>query len=143
MDRLPRVLILDSDPHTLITLQHALEQVEIDTTVTWDETEACQLLETSHFDLILIGDHPPELNAAVILDDLSFRGTCPSVLILRPVVSEKDAEYFHRLGAIGVVQKGDPLAVLDQVTKTLAPTQFKAKSTKAGLAEARSLRAAS
>jgi CheY-like chemotaxis protein len=111
MDRLPRVLILDSDPHTLITLQHALEQVEIDTTVTWDEAEACQLLETSHFDLILLGDHPPELNAAVILDDLSFRGTCPSVL--------------------------------DQVTRTLAPTQFKAKSTKAGLAEARSLRAAS
>jgi len=143
MDTLPRVLILDTDPHTLITLQHALEKAEIDTTITWDRAEARQLLETSRFDLILIGDHPPELDAAAILDDLSFRGTCPSVLILRAVISEKDAEYFRRLGAIGVVPKRDPLAVLDQVTKALAPMQFKAKAAKIGLIEARSLRAAS
>ena len=142
MDRLPRVLILDTDPHILITLQHALEKAEIDTTITWDEAEACQLLETSHFDLILVGDHPPELDAAAIVDDLSFRGTCPSVLILRTVISEKDAEGFRRLGAIGVVPKLDPLAVLDQVTKTLTPMRFKAKAT-AGLIEGRSLRAAS
>jgi len=142
MDRLPRVLILDTDPHTLITLQHALEKAEIDTTITWDEAEACQLLETSHFDLILVGDHPPELDAAAIVDDLSFRGTCPSVLILRTVISEKDAEGFRRLGAIGVVPKLDLLAVLDQVTKTLAPMQFKAKAA-TGLIVGRSLRAAS
>jgi len=142
MDRLPRVLILDTDPHTLITLQHALEKAEIDTTITWDEAEACQLLETSHFDLILVGDHPPELDAAAIVDDLSFRGTCPSVLILRTVISEKVAEGFRRLGAIGVVPKLDLLAVLDQVTKTLAPMQFKAKAA-TGLVEGRSLRAAS
>jgi len=141
MDWLPRVLILDSDLHTLISLQHALEEVEIHATITWEEAEACQLLETSHFDLILIGDHPPEVNAAAVVDDFSFRGTCPSVLILRAVVSEKDAEYFRRLGAIGVVSKLDPLAVLDQVTKALAPTQFKVKAT-TGLIEARSSRAA-
>ena len=142
MNRFPRVLILDTDPHTLITLQHALEKAEIDTTITWDEAEACQLLETSHFDLILVGDHPPELDAAAILDDLSFRGTCPSVLILRTVISEKEAEGFRRLGAIGVVPKLDPLAVLDQVTKTLAPMQSKAKAA-TGRIEGRSLRAAS
>ena len=138
MDRFPRVLILDTDPHTLITLQHALEKAEIDTTITWDETEACQVLETSHFDLILVGDHPPELDAAAILDDLSFRGTCPSVLILRTVISEKDTECFRRLGAIGVVPKQEPLAVLDQVTKALAPMQFK----KQAATRSRSARAA-
>jgi DNA-binding response OmpR family regulator len=136
-ERLRRVLILDSDPDTLIALQHVLEQAEIDTTITWDEAEACQLLETSHFDLILIGDHPPELNAVAVLDDLSFRGTCPSVLILQPVIAEKDLKYFRGLGAIAVVPKRDPLAVLDQVTKTLAPLQFKTK------VEARSWRTAS
>ena len=141
--RLPRVLILHTDPEALITLQHLLEEAEIDTTITWDEAEACQLLETSPFDLILIGDHPPELNTAAILDELSYRGTCHSVLILRAGISEKDVEYFRRLGAIGVVPKLDPLAVLDQVTKALAPMQFKAKAAKIGLIEARSLRAAS
>jgi DNA-binding response OmpR family regulator len=141
MDWLPRVLILDSELHTLISLQHALEEVEIHATITWEEAEAWQLLETSHFDLILIGDHPPELDAAAVVDDFSFRGTCPSVLILRAVVSEKDAEYFRTLGAIGVVSKLDPVAVLDQVTKALAPMQFKAKA-KIGLIEARFSRAA-
>ena len=142
MEMLPRVLILDDDPYTLITLQHALEKAEIDTTITWDEAEASQLLETAPFDLVLIGNHPPELNAAAILDDLSFRGTCPCVLILETVIAEKDVGHFRRLGAIGVAPKRDPFAVLDQVAKALAPLQFKAKSA-TGLIEARSLRAAS
>lgn len=125
MDRLPRVLILDTDPHTLITLQHALEQAEIETIVTRGEAEACQLIETSRFDLILIGNDPPELDAAAVVDDFSFRGTCPSVLILQSVVAEKDVEHFYRLGAIGVVPSLDSLAVLERVTNALAPTQFK------------------
>ncbi len=82
MDGLPRVLILDTDPHTLMTLQHALEQAEIETIITRDEAEACQLLETSRFDLILIGNHPPELDAAAIVDDFRLRGHVPFCLDL-------------------------------------------------------------
>ncbi|HYB76865.1 MAG TPA: hypothetical protein VEE85_01580 [Candidatus Bathyarchaeia archaeon] len=130
-ERLPRVLILDTDPETLIRLQHVLEQAEIDTAITWDEIEAYQLVETKAFDLVVIGDHPPELDAAAVLDDLSFRGPCPPVLILRPTICEKDAEHFRRLGAIGVAPRRDTLAVLDQVTKTLAPMQFKVTSVRA------------
>ena len=107
MEKRRRALLLDTDPDTLITLQHALEEADIDATVTWDEMEACQLIEATPFDLILVGDHPPELNAAAMLDDLSLRGTCPPVLILRGIFGEKDAEYFRRLGAIGVVPKRD------------------------------------
>jgi DNA-binding response OmpR family regulator len=128
-----RALLLDTDPDTLITLQHALEEADIDATVTWDETEARQLIEATPFDLILVGDHPPELNAAAILDDLSLRGTCPPVLILRGVFGEKDAEYFRRLGAIGVVPKRDAQAVLEHVTRVLAPVQLKENSAKVGL----------
>jgi len=58
--------------------------------ITWDEMEACQLISTAPFDLILVGDHPPELNAAAILDDLSLRGTCPPVLILRRIFGEEN-----------------------------------------------------
>lgn len=143
MQKRHKALLLDTDPDTLITLQHALEEADIDATVTWDEMEACQLIEATPFDLILVGDHPPELNAAAILDDLSLRGTCPPVLILKGIFGKKDAEYFHRLGALGVVPKRDPLAVLAQVTKALAPMALKAKAPMAGLAEIRSLRAAS
>ena len=130
------------DPDTLITLQYALEEADIDATVTWDEVEASQLIETTPFDLLLLGDHPPELNAAAILDDLSLRGTCPPVLILREI-GEKDAECFRRLGAIGVAPKRDPLAVLEHVTRALAPIQFRTKATKANPTETRAFRAAS
>ena len=137
-----RVLILDTDEDTLLTLQRLLEQSEINTTVTWDEAEAWQLLGTAHFDLILLGDHPPELDPAAIINSLSFRGTCPPVLILGAVISEEDGEYFQRLGAIGVVPKRNPRVVLDQVTKVLAPVS-KAIAARASAAEVRRLRAAS
>lgn len=138
-ERLGRVLILDTDPGTLVKLQHVLENTGIDVTVTWDEAEAFQLLSTTTFDLILVEDHPPELDAPAIIEALSFRGTCPSVLILLPVIYEKAIEHFHRLGAVGVAAKQDPLAVLNRVTKALMSTQ----SAKAGRVEPRSLRAAS
>lgn len=142
-EQLRRVLILDIDPGTLITLQHVLEQAEIDTTITWDETEARQLLETEPFGLLLIGDHPPELDAVSILSDLRFQGTSFPSLILRGSVRENGIEDFLGLGAIGVVPRRDPLAVLEQVTRALAPMLFRATSPKSGLAEARSWRAAS
>jgi DNA-binding response OmpR family regulator len=143
MEKRRRALLLDTDPDTLITLQHALEEVDIDATVTWDEVEASQLIETTPFDLLLLADHPPELIAAAILDDLSRRGTCPPTLILRGMLGERDAEYFCRLGAIGVVPKRDTFTVLEQVTRALATMPSKAKAATAGLAEVRSLRAAS
>ena len=143
MEKRRRALLLDTDPDTLIMLQHALEEADIDATVTWDEVEASQLIETTPFDLLLLGDHPPELNAAAILDDLSLRGTCPPVLILRGLFGEKDAEYFRRLGAIGVVPKRNPLAVLEHVTKALAPIQPKMKAAKVGSGETHAWRAAS
>ena len=76
-ERLHRVLILDTDPDALITLQHVLEEAEIDATITWDEAEALQLLGTARFDLVLIGDHPPKLDAAAILEDLAFEAPVP------------------------------------------------------------------
>jgi DNA-binding response OmpR family regulator len=136
-ERLSRVLILDTDPDTLITLQRVLEQAEVDTTITWDEAEARQLLETGLFDLLLIGDHPPELDAAAILHDLSFQGTSTKTLILGGTLHEKCVEYFCGIGAIAVVPKRDPLVVVEQVTRALASTQFETTHTRAGLAEAR------
>ncbi|HTT18269.1 MAG TPA: response regulator [Candidatus Sulfotelmatobacter sp.] len=127
MDKRRRVLLLDTDPDTLITLQHALEEANIDATVTWDENEACQLIGTARFDLILVGDHPPELNGTAIINDLSLRGTCPPVLILRGALGEKDGEYFRQLGAIGAVPKRDPRAVVEQVTNALVPVQIEGK----------------
>lgn len=142
-ERSRRVLVLDTDQETLIKLQQVLEEAEIDTAITWDEVEARQLLGSTRFDLILVGDHPPELNAAAILNDLSFRGNCPPAFILRGIVEEKDAEFFRGFGAIGVVPKRDPVAVLDLVTKALAPMQFRATTRTTSSMGTHSWRAAS
>jgi len=115
-----RVLILDSDPETLIKLQRALEDAGIDATITWDCAEASQLVENVPYDLMLIGDHPPDVDAAAVLESLSLRGTCPSALILRAINSQNNVEYLHRVGATGVIPKRDSFAVLEQVRNVLA-----------------------
>jgi len=140
-ERLHRVLILDTDPETLIRLQQVLEHANVDTSITWDEAEARQLLAAGSFDVVIIGDHPPELDAARILHDLGFQGICSS-LILRGTVLEKDIEYFCGLGAMGVVPRRDPLAVLEQVTRAFSPMLSKARPEKVGLAHANSWRSA-
>ncbi|HTT24013.1 MAG TPA: response regulator [Candidatus Sulfotelmatobacter sp.] len=142
-ERLRRVLILDSDPDCLTRLQRVLEDAGIDTTITCDKTEACQRLESQRFDLIVIGDHPPEVDSAAILDDLSLRGTCPPVLILQSVVRENDIQYFGWRGAIGVVSKGNPLTVRDQVAKALSSLRLRSRASEAGSLENRSWRVAS
>jgi hypothetical protein len=53
---------------------------------------------TSYFDLIIVGHHPPEIDAAPFLQDLSYKGTCPRVLILR---EDEDLDFSPTLGAIG------------------------------------------
>jgi DNA-binding response OmpR family regulator len=142
-ERLCRLVILDTEPDRLIALQRVFEEADLDATITWDETEACQLLGTGPFDLVLIGDHPPELDAAAIIDDFSFRGTCPPVLILMNVAGGKAAEYFRRLGAAGVVPKRDPQSILEHVRKALTPTRFKRIAPRTSPIRLRSWRTAS
>lgn len=142
-ERLRRVLILDTDPDTLVSLQHLLQEAGVDATITWDQAEACQLLETSRFDVILIGNHPPELDAAAILDDLSLRANRPSVLILSGIIGKQEAEYFRRLGALDLLPKRNLSVVLERVAKALAPMQFKATAANSGSIQPRVWRAAS
>jgi DNA-binding NtrC family response regulator len=138
-----RVLIIDSDADTLIALQHVFEERGIDTEITWDGSEACTLLGTRRFDLVIIGDHPPEVDAAEILQDFSYRGTCPPALIMRGTVTGKAHEHFRRLGAIGVVPTRDASVIVEQATEALTPMLVKAAVATASARDARVLRAAS
>ncbi|MGB8887378.1 MAG: hypothetical protein WCC87_11685 [Candidatus Korobacteraceae bacterium] len=62
-----RILILDVDPITLITLEQVLEEAGFDTATTWSIHEMFLWLENKRFDLIVVGDHPPEIDAYAIL----------------------------------------------------------------------------
>jgi DNA-binding response OmpR family regulator len=113
-----KALILDSDPDALIALQRTLENADVDTTITWDDAEARNLARTTSFDVMLIGDHPPEIRVETTIRDFRCRGVISPCLVLRTTVREMDAERLRRLGVIKVVPKRDPDRVLEEVQGT-------------------------
>lgn len=116
-----KALILDSDPDVLITLQHTLENGGVDTTITWDHAEARNLVGTTPFDVMLIGDHPPEISVENTLRDLRVRGALSPCLVLRTTATGKmRAEVLRQLGVAGVLPKREPARVLEEVQKALA-----------------------
>jgi CheY-like chemotaxis protein len=131
-----RILIVDTDPDTLITLQHVLEDAGVDTTVTWDEAEARQLVRSKPFDLILVGDHPPELTAETLLREFRSRDTVYPCLILRGFDLDRNTDRSWR-GAIGTIPKWDPLVVLEEVQKHLHAGVVQVSFAAGGLTEAR------
>ena len=110
-----KALILDSDPDELITLQRTLEDGGVDTTITWDDAEARNLIRSTLFDVMLIGDHPPEISAESTVRDFRLRGALSPCLILRTTAREISAERLRRLGVVGVLPKRDPSRILEEV----------------------------
>ena len=110
-----KALILDSDPDALITLQRTLENGGVDTTITWDDAEARNLIRSTPFDVMLIGDHPPEISAENTVRDFRVHGASGPCLILRTTAQEMSAERLRRLGVVSVVPKRDPRRVLAEV----------------------------
>jgi hypothetical protein len=91
----------------------------------------------------MVGDHPPEIDAAALMQDLSYVGNCPPVLILRAVIRDKDLDFFRTLGAIGVVPQQDISSVLERATKAFAPMLFNVSTDKPCSARIQAWRAAS
>ena len=110
-----KVLVVDWNENTLITLQHVLENDGVDTTITWDEAEARQLIKATRFDLLLVGDRLPDLGAETILHDLTANMlSCPCLLLS---ATSADPVQVRRLGVSGMVSNQDPHAVLEYVRK--------------------------
>ena len=110
-----KALILDADPDTLITLQRTLENGGVDTTITWDDAEAQNLVRSMPFDVMLIGDHPPEISAENTVADFRVHGASGPCLVLRTTAQEVSAERLRRLGVVSVVPKRDPDRILAEV----------------------------
>ena len=84
-----RILIVDADEQALIRLERALEDSNFATTTTWDASEAARLLQSSAYDMVVIGDHPviratdllahlnpEEAQCFVLPSDAAFAATC-------------------------------------------------------------------
>ena len=112
-----RILILDFDENALITLEQMLVDAGFDTITSWDRAEVLHLLEEQYFDFLVIGDHPPELDAAKFLSEVHERGHCGACLVLRSDIRQSEVERLKALGAIAVISKHDRPSILEQVRK--------------------------
>jgi CheY-like chemotaxis protein len=115
-----RALILDSDPDALLTLQRTLENGGVDTTITWDSCEARSLVRTTSFDVVLIGEHPPEIDVENTVRDLRVHGSLSPCLILRTTgTGNARGDWLRQLGVSGVLPKRDPAKALEEVHKAV------------------------
>jgi CheY-like chemotaxis protein len=119
-DHKSKALILDSDPDTLITLQRTLENGGVDTTITWDDNEAQNLIRSTPFDVTLIGDHPPEIRAERTVREFRRHGALSPCLFLRTNARVESRKPLQQLGVVGVVPKRDPDKVLQVVQKVVS-----------------------
>ncbi len=116
-----RILIVDNDEDVLINLERALEEHDCETVTAWDLPEALETLAGDGFDLLLIGDHPPELNCERLLKQLNRANLGVPVVVMHSAERYPFSEaYLRYLGAMGVACKWNAEAVLEQVESCLA-----------------------
>jgi CheY-like chemotaxis protein len=113
-----RILIVDNDEDVLIALEQELEGQGFETTTEWSLPEGLETLAANQFDLLLVGDHPPELNCERLLKLLRRqRVAIPCVVLHSAARHPFSAEYLRFLGASGVACKWNFAEVLDEVCK--------------------------
>jgi DNA-binding response OmpR family regulator len=100
------ILIADSDEESLIELERLLQDEGFETTTAWNTSDTVDLLNHGQFDLLLVADHPPELNCEVVLRLRRQAGTQTPLVVLETGTRHPFAEpYLLTLGASNFVQK--------------------------------------
>lgn len=101
-----QILIADSDEQTLIELEQMLEDEGFETTTAWSTSDTLTLLGQREFDLLLVADHPPEVNCETVLRHRQRAGRRTPLVVLGTTPRHPFAEpYLVNLGANTFVQK--------------------------------------
>ncbi len=98
------ILILDHDEDVLLRLEHLLETAGFDTTVTWCPDESARLLAQRQYDLLIIGHHPPQIDAAAIMKEAESRRV-PCIVLDSAADYPFQEQYFYTLGAHAVIRR--------------------------------------
>jgi DNA-binding NtrC family response regulator len=115
-----RILVLDASEHVLINLERLLEEKGFDTTTTWDMHDALEGLARRHYDLLLVGEHPPAVDAGEILRQLQYKRLNTPTLVLLPEVYPFEPEYLYSLGACEVLAEWQYSEVVEHVIARFA-----------------------
>ena len=107
------VFVLDIDELFLIAIEHRLENAGFATTTTWNPAEGIRLLQAGHFDFLLLGDHPPELDAAVFLAELPRKSRPTHCLVLHTLAAPPPLNRFISLGPVAIMGRWDHEGILE------------------------------
>ena len=115
-----RILIVDNDEDVLIALEQELEGQGFETTIEWNLPEGLETLAANEFDVLLVGDHPPDLNCERLLKLLRRqRIEIPCIVLHSAARHPFSTEYLRFLGASGVACKWNYAEVLEEVHKCI------------------------
>jgi len=115
-----RVLILDFDAATLIALEQVFEEAGFDTTTTWNMDEACLCLGQKRFDAIVVGDHPPIIDARAVLRRLEgLHRLIPCIVMRAPPGFSTEAKWTRLLSTLSGCSSSE---VLGKVHRRLDPS---------------------
>ena len=115
-----RVLIADCYDDVLIALEKLLEDAGFDTTTVWTGKDVLKLLESEHFDLLLINECLPDAECEELLQVLEKdQHQVPFIVMLPSAPEITDLKDFEKLGAAAVVNKYSYRRILEEVTECL------------------------
>ena len=114
-------LILDTDETILIGLEQLLEDDGVQTTTTWDVREALALLRSKHYDVVLLAEHPPEINCKQFLHQLRAWGDRTPMVVLQSAPRHPfETRYLQSLDTYAVVSKRNPRQIAQTVRKCMS-----------------------
>lgn len=119
MNRRQHVLVLDIDERFLIEWERMLEDEGFDTTTTWDCRQAVELLHSRGYDLVVVGHHPPDINAEDVLTIVQEVNGAARCVVLYPS-DACSGEYIRSRGVFAVKARCDPAEVLRLVEEHFA-----------------------
>ena len=115
-----KLLVVDNDVEVLIALERVLEEAGFDTCTSWSLPEGLDALGVEQFDLLLVGDHPPEVNCEKLLKTLRKESVTVPCIVLHSTARHPFAvPYLRHLGAAGVACKWDYEEVVNTVKDCL------------------------
>jgi len=122
-----RILVFDFDESVLIALEQVLEEAGFETTTTWSIDEVFLWLQRKRFDLIVIGDHPPQIDAHDTLRRLQTSHRLTSCIVMRSARAlPSDLEL---IGLVTSVPGCTGNAILKQVHQQLPALRTMRRST--------------
>ena len=116
----PHALLVDLDDLVLIALEHALDDVGVDTTTMWEPEVACHELARGDYDVFLVGHHPPAIDAHRAL---AFRRATPCIVLIPQAPDDNARQEWKACGAVGVACKHDLVDVQQAVARALHATR--------------------